>query len=96
MEQARKEITGSPVAGFDETGFRVEGKLAWVQVAPGRRQDEHAVPVDELGVDADRVTEARLAAHVLPGQVVDRIDLPGVPTTSTGTRCTTSTAHAGS
>src|SRR5215469_13107532 len=33
-----------------------------MQVAPGRRQDQHAVPVDELGVDADRVTEARLAA----------------------------------
>jgi hypothetical protein len=49
-----------------------------VQVAPGRRQDKHAVPVDKFGIDADRVTEARLAAQVFLGQVVDRIDLLGV------------------
>ena len=33
LERAREEITASPVAGFDETGFRVEGKLHWVHCA---------------------------------------------------------------
>jgi transposase len=33
LEHARKQIAASPVAGFDETGFRVEGKLAWVHCA---------------------------------------------------------------
>ena len=27
LERAREEIAASAVAGFDETGFRVEGKL---------------------------------------------------------------------
>jgi hypothetical protein len=52
---------------------RQQGAVGDVQVAPGRRQDQHAVPVDELWVDADRVTEACLAAHVLLGQVVDSV-----------------------
>lgn len=30
LEQARAEIAASDVAGFDETGFRVDGRLAWV------------------------------------------------------------------
>jgi transposase len=33
LEQAREQIAASTVAGFDETGFRVEGKLAWVHCA---------------------------------------------------------------
>ena len=33
LEHAREQIAASPVAGFDETGFRVEGKLAWVHCA---------------------------------------------------------------
>jgi transposase len=33
LEQAREQIAASDVAGFDETGFRVEGKLAWVHCA---------------------------------------------------------------
>jgi transposase len=33
LEHAREHIAASPVAGFDETGFRVEGKLAWVHCA---------------------------------------------------------------
>jgi hypothetical protein len=32
-ERVRDEIATSDVAGFDETGFRVEGKLAWVHCA---------------------------------------------------------------
>jgi transposase len=33
LERAREEIAASPVAGLDETGFRVEGKLHWVHCA---------------------------------------------------------------
>jgi len=32
-ERVREEIAASNVAGFDETGFRVDGKLAWVHCA---------------------------------------------------------------
>jgi transposase len=33
LEHAREQIAGSPVAGFDETGFRVDGPLHWVHCA---------------------------------------------------------------
>ncbi len=33
LEHARDQIAGSEVAGFDETGFRVDGRLAWVHCA---------------------------------------------------------------
>ncbi|MGA8460710.1 MAG: IS66 family transposase [Streptosporangiaceae bacterium] len=33
LEQAREQIARSDVAGFDETGFRVDGRLAWVHCA---------------------------------------------------------------
>ena len=33
LERARDQIAASAVAGFDETGFRVDGKLAWVHCA---------------------------------------------------------------
>jgi transposase len=33
LEHAREQIAASDVAGFDETGFRVEGRLAWVHCA---------------------------------------------------------------
>ncbi len=33
LERAREQIAASPVAGFDETGFRVEGRLHWVHCA---------------------------------------------------------------
>ena len=33
LEHVRGQIAASEVAGFDETGFRVDGKLAWVHCA---------------------------------------------------------------
>jgi transposase len=33
LEHAREQIAGSDVAGFDETGFRVDGRLHWVHCA---------------------------------------------------------------
>ena len=33
LEHAREQIADSPVAGFDETGFRVDGRLHWVHCA---------------------------------------------------------------
>jgi hypothetical protein len=33
VEHVRRQIAASDVAGFDETGFRVEGRLAWVHCA---------------------------------------------------------------
>ena len=33
LEQVRQGIAASDAAGFDETGFRVEGRLAWVHCA---------------------------------------------------------------
>jgi transposase len=33
LEHAREQIAGSEVAGFDETGFRVDGRLHWVHCA---------------------------------------------------------------
>jgi transposase len=33
LEHVRGQIAASEVAGFDETGFRVEGHLAWVHCA---------------------------------------------------------------
>jgi transposase len=33
LEHARAQLAGSPVAGFDETGFRVDGRLHWVHCA---------------------------------------------------------------
>jgi len=37
LERVRENISASDIAGFDETGFRVEGRLHWAHCAPHRR-----------------------------------------------------------
>ena len=59
LEHAREQITASEVAGFDETGFRVEGRLHWVHCA---RTGKYTL----LTVHARRGTEAMKAMGVLP------------------------------
>jgi transposase len=59
LEHAREQIAASPVAGFDETGFRVEGRLAWVHCA---RTGKYTL----LTVHPRRGKEAIEAMGVLP------------------------------
>ena len=59
LEQVRQGITASDVAGFDETGFRVEGRLAWVHCA---RTGKYTL----LMVHPKRGTKAMEAMGVLP------------------------------
>jgi transposase len=59
LERAREEIAGSPVAGFDETGFRVAGRLHWVHCA---RTGKYTL----LTVHPRRGTKAMEAMGVLP------------------------------
>jgi transposase len=59
LERARGEIAASPVAGFDETGFRVEGKLHWVHCA---RTGKYTL----LTVHPRRGVKAMEAMGVLP------------------------------
>ena len=59
LEHARDQIADSEVAGFDETGFRVDGKLHWVHCA---RTGKYTL----LTVHPKRGTEAMKAMGVLP------------------------------
>lgn len=59
LKHARQQIAASSVAGFDETGFRVEGKLAWVHCA---RTGKYTL----LMVHPRRGTQAIEAMGVLP------------------------------
>jgi transposase len=59
LEHAREQIAGSEVAGFDETGFRVAGRLHWVHCA---RTGKYTL----LMVHPRRGTEAMKAMGVLP------------------------------
>jgi transposase len=59
LERAREEIAGSAVAGFDETGFRVAGRLHWVHCA---RTGKYTL----LTVHPRRGTKAMEAMGVLP------------------------------
>ncbi|HTQ87991.1 MAG TPA: IS66 family transposase [Streptosporangiaceae bacterium] len=59
LERAREQIAASEVAGFDETGFRVAGRLAWVHCA---RTGKYTL----LMVHPKRGTKAMEAMGVLP------------------------------
>ena len=59
LEHAREQIAASGVAGFDETGFRVAGRLHWVHCA---RTGRYTL----LMVHPKRGTEAMKAMGVLP------------------------------
>ena len=59
LERVRGQIAASGVAGFDETGFRVEGKLAWVHCA---RTGKYTL----LVVHSRRGKQAMDAMGVLP------------------------------
>jgi transposase len=59
LEHAREQIAASGVAGFDETGFRVAGRLHWVHCA---RTGKYTL----LMVHQKRGTEAMKAMGVLP------------------------------
>jgi transposase len=59
LEQARQNIAASQVAGFDETGFRVAGRLAWVHCA---RTDKYTL----LMAHPKRGRQAIQAMGVLP------------------------------
>jgi len=59
LAQVRGQIAVSDVAGFDETGFRVEGRLAWVHCA---RTGKYTL----LMVHPKRGTKAMEAMGVLP------------------------------
>jgi transposase len=58
-EQVRQDIMASDVAGSDETGFRVEGRLAWVHCA---RTGKYTL----LMVHPKRGTKAMEAMGILP------------------------------
>ena len=49
-----------------------------VEIAPGSRQNQQPIPVDELRKDADGVVDAALLRDNVPGEVVERLDLAGV------------------
>lgn len=59
-EAVREQIAGAQVAGFDETGFRVEGRLVWVHCA---QTGKYSL----ITVHPKRGREAMDAAGVLPG-----------------------------
>jgi transposase len=59
LERAREQIAASEVAGFDETGFRVQGRLHWVHCA---RTGKYTL----LTVHPERGRQAMTAMGVLP------------------------------
>jgi transposase len=59
LERVRTEVAAAPVAHFDETGFRVQGRLHWVHSASTGKWSL-------ITVHRKRGTEAMNAAGVLP------------------------------
>jgi transposase len=59
LERVRTQVAAAPVAHFDETGFRVEGRLHWVHSASTGKWSL-------ITVHRKRGTEAMNAAGVLP------------------------------
>jgi hypothetical protein len=74
LEEIRARIAGAGVAGFDETGLRVEGKLRWVHCA---RTGKYTL----LSCHPRRGTQAMDAMGVLPAS-------PGSPFTTPRRRMT--------
>jgi transposase len=74
LEHVRGQIAASDVAGFDETGFRVEGKLAWMHCARTARYTL-------LMVHSRRGIEAWRRWAFFPGS-------PGSPSTTPGRHMT--------
>ncbi|MGX6608248.1 IS66 family transposase [Micromonosporaceae bacterium Da 78-11] len=60
LDEIRRRLTGADVVGFDETGFRVAGKLHWVHCA---RTDRYTLVV----CDAKRGREGMAALGVIDG-----------------------------
>jgi transposase len=60
LDDVREKLAAAAVAGFDETGFRVEGKLHWVHCA---RTDKYTL----ISCHPRRGVEAMDALGVLPG-----------------------------
>jgi hypothetical protein len=52
LDRVRENITASAVAGFDETGFPVEGRLHWGALRPDRQvHPAHGAPPARRGGD---------------------------------------------
>ena len=60
LDDVREKLAAAAVAGFDETGFRVEGKLHWVHCA---RTEKYTL----VYCHPRRGVEAMKALGVLPG-----------------------------
>ena len=74
------DLVAADRAAGDEQVVDALGKhcpVGHLEIATGGRQDQNAVPVDELGEDADAVVEPALATDIIVGHVVNRVDLAG-------------------
>ena len=90
LEAIRRALAAAPVAHFDETGFRVAGKLAWVHSASSGK---YAL----ITVHPRRGREATDAAGVLPafvGIAVHDAWRPTTPTPAWRTPCAMLTRSA--
>jgi transposase len=76
LEQVCAQIAASEVAGFDETGFRVAGRLAWVHCA---RTGKYTL----LTVHSKRGRQAIQAMGILPRFAGSPSTMPGPHTTPT-------------